>query len=1464
MSASNLKTEELNVGDPTNYENPYVVVWELHGSKSGLIKIDPNPTFYQSKKSNTKPLDSSEHGHHNVGGYDIYKEHYPLWCDLEPHLRPFCNNIVVNDSGRKSAQLISKDGILNMNRSPRSVDSPDLSVNLFPNPNKSTTPITPNTLLTNTSQTYQSIIASNPYHSSVEQFKCEFRTSNDPRLNNCLSRQWSVMYTNPYMHVMIVMCDDVDYKNEIKPKLLEWVSYMDDKQYEYLILYVPTAQSENGLMKFFNRTLNKINLDFNKNKNGMDQVLKISLRNNPPASSYKNISVRVSNGILMEFSHRCNKYDQEVKKFEANRKLPGWQFGHYFIAKENLALTLEQFGLHVNALGIYSHLFSFYNQHEDIQSESFIHAIELNYIMNTTTKHYRSNIYQNNISEFELYCYIFARQIQLFFKMNNPYEAAIHTKEFIPHMVDDMYHFLLPNNLQMDGKDENEKIQQLRNYIFIHTWAYCTTQSIVTECQTKAFESSTESLPMLFRTLGDLYIYSRSQLTTLCDLFNVRITKEFNQHRSDPIPDHILATSLSQIMTTTSSIQQFFKIIQNQSECVTLYLELSSAASKGYASGFRERFHHSLNGQIAQIRFEQENYKEALLLWKGQLMYYYADGWYQLATNIRSKVAQCECKLNLMDSYINSCLSLLSDQRVHTNPIQKEFYFKELTNVVNGDLNVEKEWSIRLGPEFIVGGLEWNDSRSLVIDNERVTLSCPVGNTIHFELQIKNITLVNDFYMDSICFLFKCEDLNYDDDDDRDGDDDDDQLDDLKIQIKLESRITLPRDVIVKVPISIQLDRRGLFILNTCSIGLGNLNLIIDRITLPGDFYNQSLSSKPMLPPSQTRYTKLPHSFVKINLNQSSSPPSLSFTSLIMSTNSTPSTQSQTPIVQINSPPESVLEMSLDSFLGNQSNSNQNQNFPSPLSLHHHHHKSNDSNHTPSLNTDFDTTSSISESSTSTSTSRTLTRQSKLLKSKSPSKSSKSKSPSNHDSIYSPSQMTIPSPLISPRSQSNLSIQPLTVTNHKKSIKNQETKRLFVMDVLDSPSTCTLQIHNEYGNCFVVNQSQIMLVTIHSNQDSISNRGCKLQIETIDHDDDDEDGGSMDGNGDELILENFEFDVPSLDSNQSFTISVPIRYDSNRSDLHSMGDDEYDGISNRPFDVTKNLKFNLTFQKRNIATDQPLYMISQLESITFHHVFVNSYAIHHMGDSSILNVNVKCNTPESITIQDYEWSGNSISWLNHIKKQNVTLCSQQSNGFVFLLKCNANHRGDVFRADLKLKYKLHQNGKLNENVPLQEHVITMKWKLPKSINYVANVDLKCGASLIRVGSPCTILFNASRIGHEQQEHSNRYYWRVLADDKYWICSGHVKKVMNKDTIECYVVPLVSGYIPLPSLCVEKSGGDDHLDEFERIENVKFVYRLDEQIENKMVGNKVFIHPDNDAQMGSFSYLNEPVVDVVDK
>jgi hypothetical protein len=304
----------------------------------------------------------------------------------------------------------------------------------------------------------QSILSSNVYLQIVESYKVNFTLSNKKDIQSDMSRHWSKWYRNPYFHLMIIEVEDQDqYKFYIRPKILNWIHYMNEKEYEYLICYVPKVNQSMGseIMKKFSlfKVFDKMKSDFKVPNESKSRVIKLNLKkeskiknnnnnnsnsagsdlnnldqslqnqqeidNNNNNPSVKELYQRIHEGILVEFSRRCLKYENEFKKAESNMNLPGWNFFQFFILKEGMALCLEQFQLFVSALGTYNQLLSFVNSEKEIlKFNGYMNDQSLK-IRNILNGSLYSTIHLNSktgdINEFDFRCYLFSRQVEVSF-----------------------------------------------------------------------------------------------------------------------------------------------------------------------------------------------------------------------------------------------------------------------------------------------------------------------------------------------------------------------------------------------------------------------------------------------------------------------------------------------------------------------------------------------------------------------------------------------------------------------------------------------------------------------------------------------------------------------------------------------------------------------------------------------------------------------------------------------------------------------------------------------------------------------------------------------------------------------------------------------------------------------------------------------------------------------------------------
>ncbi|KAG2387917.1 hypothetical protein C9374_000767 [Naegleria lovaniensis] len=661
----------------------------------------------------------------------------------------------------------------------------------------------------------------NLYIPIINQYRVDFYTSNDSRIKDCNSRHWSAWYRNPYFHLFIVQAEDLDiYKNHIKPKLRKWVDYMIEREYEYLICYVSSSTSSGDLFKkfsLFGKVYDKLKSDFAKptlstgattssviTSSVGSRVIKLGLQhamsgNNKSSqddsvvstgsasAAVKEMYQRIHEGILNEFSRRCAKYEDEIKKSEQNMNLPGWQFSQYFIQKEGLSFLLEQFGLFVNSLGIYNQILGFASSERKlINYSNFLNSstLKITNILDDLYESFREDMRSSRISEFEFLNYVFSRQMHLYLKLNSPDQVARLGAIHVTSMLRRLEQELLGNTDNEVKKWTNE---QLYYYMYMHAWAYCSAFCIAEECSKylNTNDMKDEAKRNLYRLCGDIYLYCRYEFQLLGTVFNVDLLwdnlfvsgegKHFDlslKHIDStddlfagfPIISSLeyskLALGQSGLVDEEAKAVESEKFILryksnylpaiilktsllSQKDFDDRFLEITTLVADCYNNGLRNRFYQKLNGDIAAIHFRQGRYMEALNYLQGQFSMYLSDGWLGIATDVLIKMAECSKQMQSHQSYVSSCIDLISS--CYTTTEQKKFYWNEMIETLNSS------------PDNVIKRLDDSQASlyyTCLTQNGQNEAYLELGKMLNLTVTIVNESLIDGFIAQKLTLTF--------------------------------------------------------------------------------------------------------------------------------------------------------------------------------------------------------------------------------------------------------------------------------------------------------------------------------------------------------------------------------------------------------------------------------------------------------------------------------------------------------------------------------------------------------------------------------------------------------------------------------------------------------------------------------------------------------------------------------------
>lgn len=243
--------------------------------------------------------------------------------------------------------------------------------------------------------------------------------------------------------------DNEAYRITLRPQIKEWIDSLQalsskrNSALEWLIVHV-TAQ-KTGPSKFYQRkgsVYDKVRADFNNGKK--DRCVQLPLPGSLPADSedskaaWTELLSRIKRNIVDSFDVNFSSYEEDVRKIDQQRQLPGWNFCTFFVLKEGLAHAFESMNLLEDSLVQYDELEASYSLSGKDQALPWFSRLggtesgdDTLSILRADSKPFRSLIAKNAISIFDFRIYLFSRQAALVSSLGRVSELASRARPFI-------------------------------------------------------------------------------------------------------------------------------------------------------------------------------------------------------------------------------------------------------------------------------------------------------------------------------------------------------------------------------------------------------------------------------------------------------------------------------------------------------------------------------------------------------------------------------------------------------------------------------------------------------------------------------------------------------------------------------------------------------------------------------------------------------------------------------------------------------------------------------------------------------------------------------------------------------------------------------------------------------------------------------------------------------------------------
>ncbi|KAK9247968.1 trafficking protein particle complex subunit 10 [Lipomyces tetrasporus] len=477
----------------------------------------------------------------------------------------------------------------------------------------------------------------------------------------------------PYMKIILVKCEDNDtYRASVRQIIREWfstkVASKRDSTEWLIIYYAPNgSNSSNSALRFKTGVFDKIRADFNtSSKEDRCMLVKASHTTvgsagpqlNENAEVWNEIMAKIKEGVLDAFGKRVKMYEEEAKKLEAKKSIPGWNFATFFVMKEGLALSFENVSLLEDALIQYDELDATFMQ---LMSENTVTYFQnVGFSPDTTGSvltrdkdvSVRHEILENSISLFDFRCYLFSRQASLLLMLmssaSSPSMAAMRIANFLIRTRN----FTLETSRML--------VFYGKNRYLVANWVYGIVREILDATEVQAPVIQGGRTRDVAEGRAEVLLLARSAIELLASRKGWRIGEvgfqdiDFNTDTlSSEEDDDLLQRYLN---------PRLKEILADETSFMNTYMDISDAVKSYYETADRTRSVDKLRAQMAIIKYKEHKYEEAVSLLASLPQIYSSQGWELISTNLFLIYAHCLYNLNRKEEYLKVYLQIITNR----------------------------------------------------------------------------------------------------------------------------------------------------------------------------------------------------------------------------------------------------------------------------------------------------------------------------------------------------------------------------------------------------------------------------------------------------------------------------------------------------------------------------------------------------------------------------------------------------------------------------------------------------------------------------------------------------------------------------------------------------------------------------------------------------------------------------------
>lgn len=163
------------------------------------------------------------------------------------------------------------------------------------------------------------------------------------------------------VHVSLIACDDLEtYKRRAQAHLSSWLEAIHGKKNQTCIIIQVTSHSGDVLSGSRSTPISRAELVFEQmnadfGSKHATRIIQLRLKDRKDESWSQTIEM-LADAIYWSFWSQAGALAEDIRRLEAQKELPGWNFATFFAIKESLALVFKNASLFEEALAIYDQL----------------------------------------------------------------------------------------------------------------------------------------------------------------------------------------------------------------------------------------------------------------------------------------------------------------------------------------------------------------------------------------------------------------------------------------------------------------------------------------------------------------------------------------------------------------------------------------------------------------------------------------------------------------------------------------------------------------------------------------------------------------------------------------------------------------------------------------------------------------------------------------------------------------------------------------------------------------------------------------------------------------------------------------------------------------------------------------------------------------------------------------------------